>query len=584
MVHDWSMHHVAYARSGPLQAMLAAQRDPRAGWSWMIAARSHEWQNAPRPAPPGFPHEPVSPDLRADWSINLGAAGTAAAMYPAKYSFDVNAAVSGPANLNSCLNDFVVYPVNAAGTAAQPNLVGFNNLYSGTAAAGGIGICNRTAVGSDTGTAATVYWSYDINAVAGAVPTSPVLSLDGSKVAFVESVAGQPAHFHVLAWKSGDGKDATHLQNTLLPKVINAFIATAPVAGSGTATDLALGSSTTGTETISSPFIDYVRDVAYVGNDAGALYRIKDVFCTTDPACSGANPPAPSIDTSWGTAGAITVGPGSCAGTAASRLTGGVLDFVTLNVFVGCADGRLYGFNSSGAALSPASATVGEGTIASALGGIVDPPIVDGVNGFVYASSGSNGTNAVLVQTTTTLSPPIVATLGARRIRNLHSPVFDDDYFSSATSGTWAILSCGFNAAGNRTDLYAVGFNASRVMNAGTPPAANMFQIRTAADECAPLIEFLNTGTGIDWLFVTRIGAANIRNFNITAVTGAGFPGGFTNARSVAETAGTSGIIVDNLSTQAQASSIYFSRLGSSACGAGGTGRCAVKLTQGTLL
>src|SRR5208282_339719 len=96
------------------------------------------------------------------------------------------------------------------------------------------------------------------------------------------------------------------------------------------------------------PFMDYVRDLAYVGNDAGTLYRIKDVFCTADPACSGTSKPAPSIDTSWGSSGAVTVGPGSCAGTTSSKLTGPVLDFVTLNVYVGCADGKLYGFNSSG--------------------------------------------------------------------------------------------------------------------------------------------------------------------------------------------------------------------------------------------
>ena len=58
-------------------------------------------------------------------------------------------------------------------------------------------------------------WSYDIEGIAtGAVPTSPVLSLDGKKVAFVESAAGA-AHFDVLAWKSGDGV-ATNKQNVLV--------------------------------------------------------------------------------------------------------------------------------------------------------------------------------------------------------------------------------------------------------------------------------------------------------------------------------------------------------------------------------
>ncbi len=89
------------------------------------------------------------------------------------------------------------------------------------------------------------------------------------------------------------------LQSVTSPKVITTFSGTALAAGSGTATDLALGSSTTGTDTLSSPFVDYTRDLAYVGNDNGILYRIKNVFCTT-VSCGNA---APSLDTSW--AGAV---------------------------------------------------------------------------------------------------------------------------------------------------------------------------------------------------------------------------------------------------------------------------------------
>ena len=107
-------------------------------------------------------------------------------MYPAKFSFDVTAAPS-------CANDFVVFPIAANGSATQPNLVAFNNLYSGTA--GGNGICNRTPSGTDTGVAATVYWSYNVNGIGGAVPTSPALSLDGTKVAFVESAGGATGAF-----------------------------------------------------------------------------------------------------------------------------------------------------------------------------------------------------------------------------------------------------------------------------------------------------------------------------------------------------------------------------------------------------
>ena len=46
--------------------------------------------------------------------------------------------------------------------------------------------------GVDDGISATTIWSYNIKAAGGQVATSPALSLDGTKVAFVET--GKPGH------------------------------------------------------------------------------------------------------------------------------------------------------------------------------------------------------------------------------------------------------------------------------------------------------------------------------------------------------------------------------------------------------
>ncbi|HVH69597.1 MAG TPA: hypothetical protein VNB49_00610, partial [Candidatus Dormibacteraeota bacterium] len=414
------------------------------------------------------------------------------------------------------------------------------------------------------GTAATVLWSYAINAIAGGVLTSPVLALDGKKVAFVESVGASVPHFHVLAWKSGDGVNSGNLQSPTSPKVITVFSATAPAAGSGAATDLAFGTSG---DTLSSPFVDYQHDTAYVGGDQGALVRIKDVFCTVSPACSGVTPPAPSLDTSWGSAGSVTVGSGSCAGTANSHLTGPISDGITGNVFVGCADGRLYGFNSVGTALATPSIQVGNG---SATGGVVDPPIVDSVNGFVYAFSGTNASgSAVVVQAKIDLSSVRTATVGGSAGFSLHAGAFNDPYFSSAVSANWLLYVGGYNAAGSTLVLYGVTFDASRNMTTGTPgnalPLAPVF---VSLSEYAPLTEFLNGGT--DWLFgsILANSSPNMGSANINT-----FPTGLANTAT--EGAGTSGIIVDNVSTQNQASSIYFGTIG--------TPHLAVKLTQAGL-
>jgi len=325
-----------------------------------------------------------------------------------------------------------------------------------------------------------------------------------------------------------------------------------------------------GGDTLSSPYVDYAADKAYVGDDQGNLVRIKDIFCTVSAACSGATPPAPSIDTTWGTAGTVMVGTGSCAGTANSKLTGPVQDSITGNVYVGCADGKLYGFNSSGSSLATPSVTVGNG---SAHGGIVDPPVVDGVNGFVYAVSGVNGRTLatcgigscpVLVQTKVDLTSPLVATLGGQANINIHAPTFNDAYFSNATSTTWLIYVQGYNGGGTHTRLYAAGFDAGRNLVTGTPP--NSIPLRSIAVETSPFTEFLNAGT--DRLFLSLIAPDTLDAFNINA-----FPAG--TSASVTELGGTSGIIVDDVSAQNQASSIYFATLAGS--------HAAVKVTQSAL-
>jgi hypothetical protein len=564
-VHDWSARHVIYAQFGTARALEAARNDPRALFRWReveqrASARPIDRSLLPnvfmrnrRPVNRRFPLR--TPPTHTDWSVGLGNGTTSAGQTPAKFSFDTSAAAD-------CINDFVVFPINANGSATQANIVAFNRLYSGTA--GGSGICNRNGNtnGTDSKTDATVLWSYNVHSIAagGAVPTSPVLSLDGAKVAFVESAPGNAARFHVLAWKSGD-TNSTNLQTTGAPKEINTFVTTAPVAGTGTATDLQLGTATTGTDSMSSPFVDYVQDMAYVGNDSGVLFRIKDVFCTT-PTCAG----APSIDSTWGSGGSVIVGSGSCAGTTKSMLTGAVLDFVTLNVYVGCANGKVYGFDSSGAALSYSPVTVGDG---SANGVVVDPPIVDGVNGFVYAVSGWNGTNEVLVQAKTDLSSVRVATMGTTDAFNIHAPAVNDAYFTDPTPSNWLMYVGGFTTVGSGTTvtnlmLYAVTFDSSRNLTPGPVPASRSFNYGTRAGECSPLTEFLN---GTDWLFVSiAVAPPDIDQFDINA-----FP---SSVNAASNGNGTSGMVVDNSSTSRQASSFYFGTLGTNN---------AVKLTQAGL-
>ena len=356
-------------------------------------------------------------------------------------------------------------------------------------------------------------WSYNIEGIAaGAVPISPVLSLDGTKVAFVESASGA-AHFHVLAWKSGDGVDATNKQNVLKPKVISSGFATsAPSAGN--VTDLNFGSST---DTLSSPYIDYANDTAYVGNDAGALFRFKNVFCTT----AGCGSAAPSLDLSWGAGtGSVTV----CSG----KLTAPVIDVTTNKVYVGCSDGKLYSITQGG---TVSSITVGDGSVP--YGGIVDPPLVDSTNKFVYVTAGSANAqaNAVLVQAKTDFSSTVVSIIGVGNRCTFHSPAPNNAYLTSITSAGSLLYAGGLSTGATDTVgqpctgastgtatvfLYGLSFGTGGVMNA-TP--ANSLNLGTGAGfEWAPMAEFFDTTTSADWLFIAALqsGQNNLGTANVS--------------------------------------------------------------------
>jgi hypothetical protein len=546
IVQDWSHRHVLYPRVGPIRNLIAIQHDQRALLSWQDSWR-REWRRGRNP----WHFRRPQPTTHIDWSISLGGGTTAQSMFPAKFTFDKNA-------LPDCNTDFVVFAVNATAAVGQPNLVGFKNLYSGTS--GGAGICNapanlRVAGPNDDGVSATTLFSYAVAAAGGQISTSPALSLDGTKIAFVETAPASTAHFHVLAWGSGAGVSTNLQAPAAAPLPVVAFFGIAPVAGTSDATDLPLGATS---DTLSSPFIEYNTDMAYVGSDNGTLYRILNVFCTgvSTPCTPGISGP-PSLDGNWGTAGGLDTG---CAGS----LTGAVVDGGTGNIFVGCSNGRLYGFTPAGLPLSNSPVVVGDG---SATGGIVDTPLIDVTNEYVYAVSGNNGalpSMQVVVQASTVdLSSQTVATLNPGGLFNLHAPAFNEAYLS----GTGTPLLYEVGPATGKITLFGITFGALDVMTTGTPTVATTLDLMIGTFEISPVTEFFDGTT--DRLFESTIGTgASLAGFDITT-----FPTGPFS--TPLEGLGTTGIIVDNAApTTNQADSIYFGALGSNT---------AVKLTQSGL-
>ena len=282
--------------------------------------------------------------------------------------------------------------LNAANTpgvaGGQANLVAYNNLYSG---AGG------PCVGP------TTLFSYNVTTVAGGqIWTSPILSADGKKIAFVEasnSGAGTSV-FHVLTWASGAGNGVSATDSAVPGAGNAASMTSVTYAGSG--------------NTRSSPWIDYATDSVYVAANNGGVYKINNVFFGT-PTLAGAPWP-------------VAVSPGRV-------LSSPVLDNGTGNLFVDDTRGLLFQTNTTTGAFK----SLPVGLAGSTGAAIVDGPLVDPSNGTVFAFSANDGTSAVVVEAdTTSLAELARARIGQGGTTGtalaLYDGAFDNNYESGLPS------------------------------------------------------------------------------------------------------------------------------------------------------
>ncbi len=127
-------------------------------------------------------------------------------------------------------------------------------------------------------TVPSVYWAYNIGG--GTVTTSPVLSLDGTQVAFVQLGSGSsgpeyPSTLVLLKWAAsssetvGSPMTLTRVLRSSYPGCTAPCMTTIPLRNSG---------GTAEKDSNSSIFYDYAQDTAYVGDDAGWLHKFNPVF------------------------------------------------------------------------------------------------------------------------------------------------------------------------------------------------------------------------------------------------------------------------------------------------------------------
>ena len=559
---DWSSRQLIMTGDDSRAALEAGKTEPR-----------HVYNMARRRAAiaAGRHRRPHKSAIQVDWAVSLENGFVPAGQSPAKYGFQLGT--------ESCNGDYVLLGLTVS-SGTQANLVGINNLYTGASPA-----CN-------SGLPWVAFAYNTITQAAGQITTSPALSEDGTKVAFVETAA-TGSFFHVLALPNPIPAPPSQTGTVLSPAV--------PISCAQPTT---LNCMTTvqisGARTPTSPWIDYGTDTAYVGADDGKLYKISPVFR------GGA--PTVTADANW---------PVTVVNSGASKvLTAPTADYNVGRIFVGDANGYFYAINLSNPGKTTA-ATLTIGWVGHGAGtGIVDPPIVvsDSANSavdqvFVFTGCsnlvGIGGAVNQLPANFTSASTFTAVDLGSGSgngdctTGNVRAGDFDNEFWmNGSTRGH--MMACGF-VSGTRTSpltpsnpkMYMFPFNnAHKITSVGS---SSWVVNSSKGDECSGLGEFFDGTTDRLFFGVGGSGDGFVKSSSITA----GFPASSscsngsptsTCVTTPAKLQGTSRIIVDNQVSNGGAN-IYFSTLargsvnGQKCNVAGGSANpyCAVKLTQSTL-
>ena len=572
MVTDWSHRYVVYSTPKSLMQRFELSTDRRYVDQWRRRESEHRRHDRDERRWRRAPEDPHS--IQGDWSEDMGVGATVGAgNYPAKFSFDTTSAnCVTPAPPVGQQPDFVVYNTSLVGTGSQADIVAFANLYS-----------------SCTVPTPQTYWAYNTG-LGGAVVTSPVLSFDGTQVAFIENTAGA-ATLVVLRWKAGTGT----LSIPVTPTNGGCTALTAPCMTTVTFSNA--NSDTTPTDTFSSPFYDYAQDVLYVGDTSGFLHKFKGVFLGT---------PAEVVCTAIAvTAGcALPIGTEIWPGTIPSgggvfgHLNSPVLVPSRQEILVTGSDGVLYAVAVTGGG---ASNSTFNGTAKLASTGFDDGPLVDVTQGMVYVfARADNNAIPANVRAGVFQVPVPAAPINIHNATGTEAIVSDsatlpasafyigafDDPYNSSVNGTGDLYVCSISGTVNA--LWVIGITANVMSTPNVGPT-----LTTANVGCSPITEFNNTNTNNDRIFLSVAGSAItggtincplasgcIMSFGVDSILNSTSP----TAATASAAGGTSGIVVDNASGTAGASQIYFTPLADQTCPTStGTGGCAIQASQSAL-
>ncbi len=569
---DWSHRHLIYSNPTTLGQALQNQQRHRFWHQWFRRNVRVELPDGGGAFSPEFDHDHDVDDagdgLQRDWGLSLGIGATVGeGMSPAKFTFNIN-------DTASCPNDYVVFNTSLTGNTSL-NIVAFNNLYAGAG-----GLCS---------TGPSVLFAYHTKTDSGlsGTFTSPTLSIDGTQIAYTEGGVGLTGVLHILRWKPGDGGTVGAPVLVTTSVTTGANYVTCKATTTSCLLSLVFGNASGSTR--SEPFYDFDTDNLYVGDDSGNLHKFTGVF--------------------FGAPAEVTTGGWPIAVRGGHVLSGPVVDNMSGNIFVNDVDGTLSYVREVGSTVGACGAGIppclGSTRVAVSgnAGSISDAPIVDSTQGRVFSFTG-NHTDAILgganvVQADTALSAASVTRLdvGTGRRFHLHDGAFDDTYFSNVATGHLYV--CGNSGANsgassglvadNQPTLKRISFNSDGTM---AVVDASRLLLATAVTTCSPVTEILNGTTDRIFFSVQASGSPAacaafgcVMSASVPRATPFTFPAAVVAA--LPESGGTSGIVIDNVSSAGQASSIYFSILrnstGAHRCGVTTGVGCAVKATQSGL-
>ena len=455
---DWSHSHVIYTKPASVEQEREVAQDPR---YWQQRYR----REIPREFPTerfqttsGSTGRASSASPGGLWEENMGSAGTpGGGNYPAKYSFSLTAANCASASQP----DYVVYSTGLLGSGTQASIVAYDNIYSGC-----------------TAPVPRIYWAYNTG---GLILTSPVISLDGTQIAFVET-SGSPtgnAGLVLLKWKASTTETIT---SPGVPTSVTAALYPTCVAPCMTEVPLHTGTGGNLDDRTSSPYYDYTSDIAWVGGAGGWLHKITGVFKGTPTEVSSGGFPVKVNATG-------------------NALSNPVYDHTSQNVFVGdvaAGGGFLYRVASAGAAVT-ASARLDFSV------GLVEGPLLDVTGGLIFAFASSDGTTSCtggvacsavyeLSRTFASGSSGTKVAVGSSSAapNPMYIGAFDSAYYNSSNA-TGDLYVCG--NTGSYPTLYRVPI-AAGLMSTPVPGAALTPAARSPA--CSPVTDFPNPNASVN--------------------------------------------------------------------------------------